>query len=137
LRLKHPVCREISSQLSRIPLVEVAVNIIHKVKAMPIGTCKFWRADKGYGFLSVEGSRDAFIHISEIQRAGYAALAEGQKVKFELTISARTGRENAVAIELLEPIVSPRIGPTSFHAREMDGDAHHQLAETAFLKARR
>src|SRR5262245_45197443 len=112
------------------------MNIINEVKAMPIGTCKFWRNDKGFGFLQVEGSRDAFVHVSEVQRAGYAALAEGQQVRFELAISARTGRENAVAIELIEPIASPQIGPTSFHA-EGDHAAHRVLAETAFLKAPR
>ena len=91
---------------------------------MPIGMCKFWRADKGFGFLAIEDEPDVFVHVSQVQRAGYAALTEGQKVKFEIGSNAKTGRPMAVDLELLEPIFSPKVTPTSFHAREMDGEAH-------------
>src|SRR5262245_33777723 len=103
---------------------------------MPIGTCKFWRADKGYGFLAIEDGPDVFVHASQIRPAGYAALTEGQKVKFEIGSNAKTGQPMAVNLQLLEPIISPKSMPTSFHADDTR-DVHRQLAETAFLKAPR
>ena len=52
---------------------------------MAIGTVKWFNPDKGYGFILPEdGSRDVFVHISAVQRAGLATLNEGQKVSFDL-----------------------------------------------------
>ena len=52
---------------------------------MPIGTVKFFNADKGYGFIQPEdGSKDVFVHISAVERAGLGTLNEGQKVSYEL-----------------------------------------------------
>jgi CspA family cold shock protein len=45
------------------------------------GTVKFFNAEKGYGFISLEGgAKDVFVHYSNIQGSGYRTLEEGQKV---------------------------------------------------------
>ncbi len=55
---------------------------------MTNGTVKWFNPTKGYGFIQVEdGSRDVFVHITELENSGLATLAEGQKVTFELTTS--------------------------------------------------
>jgi CspA family cold shock protein len=52
---------------------------------MPVGTVKWFNATKGYGFIQPEdGSRDVFVHISEVQRAGMQSLQDGQKLGYEL-----------------------------------------------------
>ena len=49
------------------------------------GTVKFFNSAKGFGFIQPEdGSKDVFVHISAVERAGLATLAETQKVSFEL-----------------------------------------------------
>ena len=63
---------------------------------MPIGTVKWFNAQKGYGFIEPEdGSKDVFVHISAVERAGMANLHEGQKLNFELERSQQ-GRVSAV-----------------------------------------
>ena len=60
-----------------------------------IGTTKTWISDRGFGFLALPDARDVFVHISEVQRAGYESLAVGQRVKFEMATSTRTGKTAA------------------------------------------
>jgi CspA family cold shock protein len=48
------------------------------------GTVKFFNAEKGYGFISIEGAKDVFVHYSNIQGSGYRTLEEGQKVEFDI-----------------------------------------------------
>lgn len=52
---------------------------------MAQGTVKWFNPDKGYGFISIEGGEDVFVHYSEIQTDGYKTLDEGQAVEFEVT----------------------------------------------------
>ena len=52
---------------------------------MTTGTVKFFNAEKGYGFISLEGGdKDVFVHYSNIQGTGYKTLEEGQKVEFDV-----------------------------------------------------
>jgi CspA family cold shock protein len=52
---------------------------------MPVGTVKWFNSQKGYGFIQPEdGSKDVFVHISAVERAGLAGLNEGQKVSFDI-----------------------------------------------------
>ena len=45
---------------------------------------KFFNAEKGFGFISLEGQKDVFVHYSNIQGEGYKTLEEGQKVEFDV-----------------------------------------------------
>jgi cold shock protein len=56
-----------------------------KKVTMAQGTVKWFNADKGYGFIAVEGSKDVFVHFSAITGSGYRSLEEGQKVEFDIT----------------------------------------------------
>lgn len=49
------------------------------------GTVKWFNAEKGYGFIQVEGGEDVFVHFSAIQGDGFKTLEEGQAVEFEIT----------------------------------------------------
>ena len=52
---------------------------------MTTGTVKFFNAEKGYGFISLEGgAKDVFVHYSNIAGSGYRTLEEGQKVEFDV-----------------------------------------------------
>ncbi len=48
------------------------------------GTVKWFNAEKGFGFIEVEGQDDVFVHFSAIQEEGFKALEEGQVVNFEI-----------------------------------------------------
>jgi cold shock protein len=52
---------------------------------MATGTVKFFNSQKGFGFIQpADGSKDVFVHISAVERAGMRTLMEGQKVNFEI-----------------------------------------------------
>ena len=52
---------------------------------MAQGTVKWFNAEKGYGFIAVDGGADVFVHYSAIQMDGYRTLEEGQRVEFEIS----------------------------------------------------
>jgi CspA family cold shock protein len=56
------------------------------------GTVKWFNAEKGFGFISVEGRDDVFVHFSAIQGDGYRTLDEGQRVEFDVA-RGRKGEE--------------------------------------------
>ncbi len=51
---------------------------------MKNGIVKWFNAEKGFGFISIEGENDVFVHFSSIQGDGYKSLDEGQEVQFEV-----------------------------------------------------
>jgi CspA family cold shock protein len=66
---------------------------------MPIGTVKFFNADKGYGFIQPEdGGSDAFVHITAVEAAGMRTLEKEQRVSYELE-QDRRGKTSAVNLQ--------------------------------------
>ena len=67
---------------------------------MTTGKVKFFNAQKGYGFIAPEdGGKDAFVHISALERAGLSTLAEDQRVTYELETDQR-GKTSAVNLQV-------------------------------------
>jgi CspA family cold shock protein len=65
------------------------------------GTVKFFNTTKGFGFISPDnGEKDAFVHISAVQRSGLQGLYEGDKVSYELE-TGRDGKISATNLTLL------------------------------------
>jgi CspA family cold shock protein len=62
---------------------------------MATGTVKWFNPTKGFGFIEPEdGSKDAFVHISAVERAGLSSLTEGQRVSYELQ-AGQNGKSSA------------------------------------------
>lgn len=69
---------------------------------MANGSVKWFDATKGFGFIQPEtGSRDVFVHISAIERAGIAGLPDGQKISYDIE-RGRDGRESATNLTLVD-----------------------------------
>jgi CspA family cold shock protein len=63
---------------------------------MPTGTVKWYNSQKGFGFIQPDGGgKDAFVHVSAIERAGMGDLTEGQKISYELVTDTRSGKMSA------------------------------------------
>jgi CspA family cold shock protein len=83
-------------------LVRASHSIVEGRKDMANGTVKWFNPEKGYGFIEPEnGGKDAFVHISALERAGLATLNEGQKVSYEL-VPGRNGKEAAEDISVID-----------------------------------
>ena len=66
---------------------------------MPVGTVKWFNAQKGFGFIQPEaGGADVFVHITAVERAGMSNLNEGQKVSYELE-KGKQGKYAAVNLQ--------------------------------------
>ncbi|HCY6098634.1 TPA: cold shock protein CspA [Staphylococcus aureus] len=66
---------------------------------MKQGTVKWFNAEKGFGFIEVEGENDVFVHFSAINQDGYKSLEEGQAVEFEVVEGDR-GSQAANVVKL-------------------------------------
>ena len=65
-------------------------------KQMTQGIVKWFNSQKGFGFIQPDdGSKDVFVHVSAVERAGMFGLNEGQKVSFEIVADSRTGKSSA------------------------------------------
>ena len=63
---------------------------------MNTGIVKWFNSQKGFGFIEPEsGTKDVFVHISAVERAGMSTLNEGQKVSFDIVADRRTGKSAA------------------------------------------
>ena len=68
---------------------------------MAEGTVKFFNTTKGFGFIQPDdGGKDAFVHISAVERSGLSTLNEGQKVSYELQ-TGRDGKQSAGNLKTL------------------------------------
>lgn len=67
---------------------------------MPTGKVKWFNASKGFGFIQADdGSKDVFVHISAVQKAGMSTLNEGQAIGYELVV----GKNGKASAENLKP----------------------------------
>ena len=67
-----------------------ALRRSYRGTSMAKGTVKWFNATKGYGFITPDnGDKDAFVHISEVERSGMGQIVEGQRVSFEVKQDAR------------------------------------------------
>ena len=63
---------------------------------MTEGVVKFFNTTKGFGFIQPDdGSKDVFVHISAVERAGLGSLNEGQKLSFEAKVDSMRGKTSA------------------------------------------
>ena len=70
---------------------------------MTTGTVKWFNAQKGFGFIEPDdGGKDAFVHISAVERAGLDDLREGQKLNFELVTDRKSGTMSADNLKLAD-----------------------------------
>ncbi|RTE05759.1 cold-shock protein [Paenibacillus whitsoniae] len=66
---------------------------------METGTVKWFNAEKGFGFIEMEGGNDVFVHFSAIQGDGFKSLDEGQRVEFNVAQGSRGPQaENVVKL---------------------------------------
>ncbi len=64
------------------------------------GTVKWFNTQKGYGFIALdEKSPDAFVHISEVEKAGLTYLSENQRVEFDL--QENKGKISVINLKLI------------------------------------
>ncbi len=78
------------------------LNLLLEEIIMTTGTVKFFNPAKGFGFIEPEdGSKDAFVHISALERAGISTLNEGQKVSYEL-LAGQNGKSSAEDLKLVD-----------------------------------
>lgn len=69
---------------------------------MATGTVKWFNSIKGFGFIEpADGSKDAFVHISAVERAGLTGLNEGQKVSFDLQ-PGQNGKSSAENLAIID-----------------------------------
>jgi CspA family cold shock protein len=69
------------------------------------GTVKWFRTDKGYGFIKREGDSDVFVHYSAIQGSGFKTLSEGQQVEFSVEQSPKgLQAANVTVLSSPEPV---------------------------------
>ena len=69
---------------------------------MATGKVKWFNETKGYGFIAPDdGSKDVFVHISDVERAGLRSLKENQAVSFELVTDRRSGKQSADQLRAL------------------------------------
>ncbi|RLQ95437.1 cold-shock protein CspD [Falsibacillus albus] len=66
---------------------------------MEKGTVKWFNAEKGFGFIEVEGGNDVFVHFSAITGEGFKTLEEGQQVEFEI-VEGNRGPQAANVVKL-------------------------------------
>jgi len=66
------------------------------------GTVKWFNGQKGFGFIAPDdGSKDVFVHVSAVERAGMTGLGEGQKIAFDIVDDRKTGKSSATNLQAI------------------------------------
>ena len=82
--------------------IKTSVKTLLEEITMATGTVKWFNPAKGFGFIEPDdGSKDAFVHISAVERAGLTSLSEGQKVSYELQ-PGQNGKSSAENLSIVE-----------------------------------
>ena len=69
---------------------------------MSTGTVKFFNTTRGFGFIQPDdGTKDVFVHVTAVERAGLASIVEGQKLSFDVVQDSRTGKSAAENLQAL------------------------------------
>jgi len=69
------------------------------------GTVRWFNAEKGYGFIGMDGGEDYFVHYTDIAGEGYRKLNEGQRVEFEIVESTKKpGKQRAANVRVVEQV---------------------------------
>jgi CspA family cold shock protein len=77
-----------------------ACSFLPEEMIMSVGTVKFFNTSKGFGFIRPDdGSKDVYVHVSTIEKAGLSVLSEGQKVSFE--VANTSGKDAAVDLKVV------------------------------------
>ena len=74
---------------------------------MTTGKIKWFNPTKGYGFIEQEGSKDVFLHVSALEKAGIDTLQEGEEIEFD--IGENKGKENAINVRKVEVTLNDEI----------------------------
>ncbi len=71
---------------------------------MPVGIVRYYNTERGFGFVTPDdGGPDIFVHVSEIERSGLAAIKEGDLLEFDVVLDPRTKKFFARSLDLIEP----------------------------------
>jgi CspA family cold shock protein len=98
-RLKFHVRVRRAEELDPVPPVGEWPSAARNVGAhVAQGTVKWFNAEKGFGFIAVDGGQDVFVHYSAIQMDGYKSLDEGQRVTFEVVQGEKGPQADAVRV---------------------------------------
>jgi CspA family cold shock protein len=66
---------------------------------MQNGKVKWFNVNKGYGFIAPsDNSKDVFVHISSVEKAGLRQLHENQEVEYEL--ESKNGKTSAINLKV-------------------------------------
>jgi CspA family cold shock protein len=83
--------------------LRASILYLRKGFLITTGTVKWFNLQKGFGFIAPDdGGKDAFVHISAMERAGISDLREGQKLCFELVSDQRSGKMPAESLAIVD-----------------------------------